>query len=171
MDKSALFTFTSGLYVVSADDGERVGACMVNTGLQVTSDPLQVAVTVNKQNFTEGVIESAGHFALAVVAQTADMPYVGRFGFRTSADFDKFADVPVERTTLGDPYTTLNTCAVVACEVVQEIDLGTHVMFVGKVADAAKLSDVEPLTYAYYHGVLKGKTPPKASSYIAGAEA
>jgi hypothetical protein len=43
-------------------------------------------------------------------------------------------------------------------------------MFIGKVADAEKLSDAEPLTYAYYHSVLKGKTPPKASSYIKGAE-
>ena len=28
-----------------------------------------------------------------------------------------------------------------------------------------KLSDEEPLTYSYYHSTLKGKTPPKASSY------
>ena len=27
MDATALFKFSSGLYVVSADDGERVGAC------------------------------------------------------------------------------------------------------------------------------------------------
>jgi hypothetical protein len=39
-------------------------------------------------------------------------------------------------------------------------------VFVGEVADAEVLSDAEPLTYAYYHSVLKGKTPPKASSYV-----
>ena len=39
MDASALFKFSSGLYVVSADPGagERAAACLVNTGLQVTS--------------------------------------------------------------------------------------------------------------------------------------
>ncbi len=43
--------------------------------------------------------------------------------------------------------------------------MGHHLLFIGDVVDARKLSDAEPLTYAYYHAVLKGKTPPKASSY------
>ena len=82
MDKSALFTFSSGLYVVSASDGERQSGCVVNTGLQLTSEPLQVMVAVNKGNFTEQVIESAGHFALTPLTQEADMVHIGRFGFR-----------------------------------------------------------------------------------------
>ena len=166
MDVSALFKFSSGLYVVSADDGERVGACLVNTGLQVTSSPLQVSVTVNKENFTEGVIERAGHFSLAVVDESADMLFVGRFGFRTSATEDKYDGISSATATTGDPYPTERVCSYVACNVVQTLDVGTHVTFVGEVVDAGNLSDVAPMTYAYYHGTLKGKTPPKASSYI-----
>ena len=166
MDVSALFKFSSGLYVVSADDGERVGACLVNTGLQVTSNPLQVSVTVNKENFTEGVIERAGHFSLAVVDESADMLFVGRFGFRTSATEDKYDGISSATATTGDPYPTEHVCSYVACNVVQTLDVGTHVTFVGEVVDAGNLSDVAPMTYAYYHGTLKGKTPPKASSYI-----
>ena len=30
-------------------------------------------------------------FALTVIDQTADMLYIGNFGFRTSSDYDKFA--------------------------------------------------------------------------------
>ena len=166
MDVSALFKFSSGLYVVSADDGERAGACLVNTGLQVTSSPLQVSVTVNKENFTEGVIERAGHFSLAVVDESADMLFVGRFGFRTSATEDKYDGISSAAATTGDPYPTEHVCSYVACNVVQTLDVGTHVTFVGEVVDAGNLSDVAPMTYAYYHGTLKGKTPPKASSYI-----
>ena len=55
--------------------------------------------------------------------------------------------------------------AVIACEVVQTLDVGTHIIFVGRVVDAQSLSDEPPLTYAYYHTILKGKTPPRASSY------
>jgi ferric-chelate reductase [NAD(P)H] len=40
---------------------------------------------------------------------------------------------------------------------------------VGEVEDAKNLSDVPVMTYAYYHSVLKGKTPPKASSFIGEA--
>ena len=52
------------------------------------------------------------------------------------------------------------------CKVVQTLDVGTHTLFVGEVVDAEVLSDDAPMTYTYYHTVLKGKTPAKASSYI-----
>ena len=168
MDASALFKFSSGLYVVSANDGEQAAACLVNTGLQVTSSPLQVSVTVNKENFTCGTIQRAGHFSLAVVDESADMIFVGRFGFRTSADFDKYEGIASAVATTGDPYPTEHSCSYVACNVVQTLDVGTHVTFVGEVVDAGNLSDVAPMTYAYYHGTLKGKTPAKASSYVEG---
>ena len=166
MDKSALYKFSSGLYVVSATAGDERAGCVINTGLQLTSDPLQVQVVVNKQNHTEGVIERAGHFALTVISQDADMPFIGRFGFQTSATVDKFDGIEAAQTTLGDWYTPACSCAVLACEVVQTLDVGTHVLFVGKVVDAQVLSDAEPISYAYYHAVLKGKTPPKASAYV-----
>lgn len=166
MDVRALYKFQSGLYVVSAKAGDEVGACIINTGLQLTSEPLKVEVVVNKQNHTESVIEKAGHFALTVVTESANMMYVGRFGFRTSLDYDKFDGIEHEDTILGDPYTPENAACVLACEVVGTLDVGTHVIFVGEVKDAHVLSDDTPMTYNYYHTVLKGKTPPKASSFV-----
>lgn len=166
MDATALYKFQSGLYVVSAQDGEDVGACIINTGLQLTSSPLQVEVVVNKQNYTEGVIARAGHFALTVVTESANMLYIGRYGFRTSANYDKFDGITCEHTVLGDPYTPENAACVLACEVVGTLDVGTHTVFVGEVKDAHVLSDDTPMTYSYYHTVLKGKTPAKASSFI-----
>jgi flavin reductase (DIM6/NTAB) family NADH-FMN oxidoreductase RutF len=169
MDAKALYKFSSGLYVVSAATQDDWGACLVNTGLQLTSDPLQVEVVINKQNHTEGVVERAGHFALCPITEEADMPYIGRFGFRTSTEFDKFEGIERRTTALGDPYTPLASAAVLACRVVQTLDVGTHVVFVGEVTDAEVLSSAAPMTYAYYHTTLKGKTPPKASSFVPGA--
>ena len=159
--------FTSGLYVVSASDGEVESGCVINTGLQLTSTPLQVMVAVNKENYTEGVIGRAGHFALTVLTEECDMPYIGRFGFQSGADVAKYDFEDTLRTELGDPYTAQFAAAVLACKVVQRLDVGTHVVYVGEVVDAEVLSDANPLTYAYYHSVLKGKTPPKASSFVA----
>ncbi|MBR3316534.1 MAG: flavin reductase [Atopobiaceae bacterium] len=166
MDPRALYKFQSGLSVVSAQAGDDVGACVINTGLQLTSEPLQIEVVVNKKNHTEGVISKAGHFALIVVTEAADMLYIGRFGFRTSADYDKFAGIEHNTTVLGDPYTPENAACMLACKVVSSLDVGTHTIFVGEVVDAEVLSDVTPMTYNYYHTVLKGKTPAKASSFV-----
>ncbi|MGI6754756.1 MAG: flavin reductase family protein [Atopobiaceae bacterium] len=169
MDATALFTFPSGLYVVSAEHEDDWGACLINTGLQVTSEPIQVEVVVNKENHTESVIEKAGHFALCPITTEADMPYVGRFGFRTSTEFDKFGGLEKRYTSLGDPYTPACSAAVITCKVVQTLDVGTHVIFVGEVVDAERISSAEPMTYSYYHSTLKGKTPPKASSFVPSA--
>ncbi|WP_428378776.1 flavin reductase family protein [Olsenella sp. Marseille-QA0557] len=166
MDPKALFKFSSGLYVVAASHGDDVGACLINTGMQLTAEPLQVQVVINKENHTESVVREAGSFSLAVVSEKADMMFIGRFGFRSSVDFDKFGGIPCEHTSLGDPYTTECTCAMLGCKVVQTLDVGTHTLFVGEVVDAEVLSDDAPMTYTYYHTVLKGKTPAKASSYI-----
>ena len=132
MDVTALYKFQSGLYVVSSTDGDDTVACIINTGLQLTSDPLQVEVVVNKQNHTEDVIAKAGHFALTVVTEAANMLYIGRFGFRTSLDYNKFDDITCEKTVLGDPYTPENAACVLACEVVGTLDVGTHTIFVGR---------------------------------------
>lgn len=167
MDTKAMYKFSSGLYVVSSEADGEVGACIINTGLQITSEPLQVQAVINKQNHTEQVVEKAGHFAITMVTEEADMPYIGRFGFRTSAEVDKFADIETARTTLGDPYTPVCAAAVLSCKVVKSLDVGTHVMFAAEVVNAEVISDAAPMTYSYYHNVLRGKTPPKASSYVA----
>ena len=52
MDLTALFKMTYGLYVVSAEaDGQKAG-CIINTAMQVTSEPNRIIITVNKTNYT-----------------------------------------------------------------------------------------------------------------------
>ena len=165
MDLTALFKMTYGLYVVSAEaDGQKAG-CVINTATQVTAEPARLMVAVHKDNVTTGVIERAGAFTVTAIDMTADMPYIGNFGFRTSANYDKFEKYGCETSAVGSPYSPEHACALFACKVVQTVDVGTHLLFIGDVVDARKLSDEEPLTYTYYHSTLKGKTPPKASSY------
>ena len=168
LDPTAMFTMSYGLYVVSAADSEDKAACLINTATQVTAEPIQVSVAVNKENYTAEVIRRAGAFTVTVVDETADMPYLGNFGFRTSANFDKFEKYGCKTSAVGSPYSPEHICAVVACNLVQTVDVGTHYIFVGEAVDAEKVEGAAaPMTYSYYHTTLKGKTPPKASSYVA----
>ncbi len=167
LDPTALFKMTYGLYVVSADDGVTRAGCLINTATQVTSSPLQIMVAVNKDNVTAGVIERAGAFTVTVVDLSADMPYLGNFGFRTSANYDKFEKYGCEVSEVGSPYSPEHICAMAACKLVKTVDVGTHYLFIGEAVSCEKVGDGEPMTYSYYHSTLKGKTPPKASSYVA----
>ena len=167
IDSTAMFSMSYGLYVVSSEaDGLKAG-CVVNTAVQVTAEPIRMSVAVHKDNVTARVIKEAGTFAVTALDQTADMPYIGNFGFRTSDTYDKFEKYQTAVSETGSPYCPEHACAMYACKLIDTVDVGMHYLFVGEVVQAERLSDELPLTYAYYHSTLKGKTPPKASSYQA----
>ncbi len=165
MDMTAFFKMASGLYVVSAEADGRKAGCVINTAVQVTAVPPRISVAVNKENVTAGVIAQARAFALTAIDKTADMPYIGNFGFRSSDTYDKFEKYGCKTAATGSPYSPEHACALFACKLVNTVDVGTHLLFIGEVVEAERLSDEEPLTYDFYHAVLKGKTPPKAASY------
>ena len=103
MDLTAFFTMSYGLYVVSSEaDGLKAG-CIINTATQVTAEPPRMMVAVHKDNVTADVIAKAGKFAVTAIDKTADMPYIGNFGFRSSNTFDKFEKYGEERTGNGCP--------------------------------------------------------------------
>lgn len=169
MDNTAFHTLSYGLYIVASKAEDGAAGCVVNTFQQVTSTPLQVSVALNKENATTGTVRAAGRFTAACLTQSAGMELIGTFGFRSSKDLDKFATCETAFDASGMPYVAEQACARFSARVVQEVDLGTHVLFVGEVEEAEKLLSCEPMTYAYYHQVKGGKTPPKASSFLPDA--
>lgn len=167
IDIDAFRSISYGLYLVSSRaEGESAG-CTVNTFAQVTSDPLQVSVAVNKENHTASIIERSGAYTAVSLAQSASMELIGKFGFFCSRDVDKFEPFSVRTDGFGCPYVAEQAVARFSVKVTDSVDLGTHMLFIGTVVEAEVLSDEEPMTYAYYHAVKGGKTPPKASSFIA----
>ncbi len=167
IDTKAFRSLSYGLYIVTAKAGETQAGCVVNTFAQVTSEPPQASIAINKENFTCGTILEAGQFEVSVLAQDAPMELIGRFGFHTSADTDKFADTQTAVDEAGIPYVAEHAVAHFRVKVVQTLDLGTHMFIMGEVEESSILSQEDPMTYAYYHQVKGGKTPPKAPSYEA----
>lgn len=170
VDKKAFRSLSYGLYIIGAKGGDRAAGCVANTFQQVTSSPLQVSVTLNKDNVTTAAIQASGRFTATCLAQDATMELIGTFGFHTSADTDKFAACQSAEDAAGVPYVAEQAVARFSAKVVQTLDLGSHILFVGEVDEAEATAAGEPMTYAYYHQVKGGKTPPKASSYIGDAE-
>lgn len=137
---------------------------IANTVFQVTAESPRIAVAINKENFTHGLIEKSRMFAVSVLDVSTPMPFIGRFGFRTGADFDKLTGVEQFEGTTGCPCVTENAVSVFEAKVFAELDAGTHTVFVADVVSGKVLSDAEPLTYALYHA-MKGRAPEKAPTY------
>ena len=60
-----------------------------------------------------------------------------------------------------------DSCGYLVCKVINKMETATHTVFLGEVVAADTLKDGEPMTYSYYHKVVKGKSPKNAPTYIA----
>lgn len=171
IDRKAFRSLSSGLYLITAKAGDARCGCVVNTLVQVASEPATLSVSLNKENATTAAILESGRFAATVLAEDTPMELIGTFGFHTSADTDKFAACASALDGAEVPYVTEHGLARFSVSVTETIDVGSHYLFVGVVEEAEVLAAGDPLTYAYYHAVKGGKTPPKAATYNNGDEA
>lgn len=162
IDRKAFRSLSSGLYLITAKAGDMRCGCVVNTLVQVASEPATLSVSLNKENATTAAILESGRFVATVLAEDAPMELIGTFGFHTSADTDKFAACTSALDGAEVPYVTEHGLARFSVSVTETIDVGSHYLFVGVVEEAEVLASGDPLTYAYYHAVKGGKTPPKA---------
>jgi flavin reductase (DIM6/NTAB) family NADH-FMN oxidoreductase RutF/rubredoxin len=166
MDISALYDLSYGVYLVTAMDGDRPTGCIANSIMQITSDPVTIALSMNHDNYTHGCISKTGRFAVSILPQDAAPALIGRFGFRCGRDFDKFEGIRF-RMANGTPLPEAGMCGHLVCEVTDRMETPTHTVFLAKVTDAERAPGKTPMTYAYYHSVIKGKSPKNAPTYQA----
>lgn len=153
-----------GLYIVTSADGETKNGLIVNTVFQVSADPAKIAVCVNKNSLTHDVIEKSRVLAVMPLEQATPMVFIGNFGFRTGRNYDKFAKVAYQTGQTGCPLVTQHTLSYIEARVSQTVDVGTHTLFIAEVVDGNVFQPQGiPLTYEYYHTVIKGKTPAGAT--------
>ena len=166
MDTSALFNIGYGLYVLTTRHNDIDNGCIVNTVTQVTSNPLQIAVTVNKGNYTHELIMNSCVFNVSILTTETPMFVFEHFGFQSGRTVNKFANCEAEhRAVNGVLYIPKYTNAFLACKVNNSIDFETHTMFIADVLDAQVLSDKLSVTYDYYQNHIKPKPQtPKPSN-------
>ncbi len=161
MDPKALFSLSYGLFVLTSQDMGRDNGCIINTLMQVTSNPNRILIGVNKTNYTHDLIVRSGRFNASVLAQSAPFEVYRHFGFQSGRDTDKIGTWPdIGRASNGITYLTRNANAYFSCKVVSRTELETHSLFLAEIEDMAVLSSEPSVTYAYYHASVK----PKPSS-------
>lgn len=166
IDYSSFTKLSYGLYIIASEyNGQKAGYAG-NTGFQVTAQPETIAVSCNKDNYTTEFIQKSRKFSLSVLQKDLDVAIVGDFGFKSGRDIDKFKHYDYKTGELGIPIVTESCVAAFECKVVNDVDCGTHILFIGEVVSAEKLSDNEALTYDYYHEHYKMRSPKNAPTYI-----
>ncbi|MBI5249599.1 MAG: flavin reductase [Desulfomonile tiedjei] len=165
LNRKVFTQLSYGLYIVTSHLDGRLNGQIVNTVLQVTSEPPRVAVIINKNNLTHDLISGSKVFGASVLDTSTPMTFIGLFGFKSGRDVDKLSQVNFFTGETGAPLVIENSLSVLEARVIDEVDVGTHTLFVGDVITGDILKNGEPLTYAYYHTHLKGKAPKTAPTY------
>lgn len=164
MNLNTFWKLSYGVYVISAWDNGRPTGCVANSAMQIAVEPSTIAVSINHDNYTHKCISESGRFSLSILAEDTDPLIIGTFGFHSGKDTDKFAQVKYS----VEEYLPVvsDSCGYLVCEVIDQMETPTHTVFLGKVTGAELLGEREPMTYAYYHKVIKGKSPKNAPTYI-----
>lgn len=166
MNLKTFYKISYGLYVVSSKKDNRLNGQIANTVFQITAEPPVIAVSINKQNLTYEFVRESKVFAVSILSKETPMRFIGHFGFKSGRELDKFKDLNYKLGITGAPVVIDNSVGYLEAEVINQIDVGTHNLFIGKVVDAEILIDMEPMTYDYYHKVKRGKAPITAPTYI-----
>lgn len=166
MDSRVLHKISYGLYIISTKYGDKYNGQIANTVFQITSEPPTVAISINKLNHTHEILKKSRLLTVSILSQDAPMTLIGTFGFKSGRDVDKFALTEFNLGQNGVPIVQESCLGYLEGEVIQEVDVNTHTIFLARVTEGAITSDAEPMTYAYYHQVKRGKAPQTAPTYI-----
>ncbi|OBR89701.1 high molecular weight rubredoxin [Clostridium ragsdalei P11] len=158
IDNKAFYKLSYGLYLVSSISEGRKNAQIANTVFQITSNPAILAVSINKKNLTHDYIQRSKLIGVSALSIETPIEFIGKFGFKSGRDIDKFEGVSFKTIESGVPIILDNTSSYFELKVEKEIDVLTHTIFICKVLNAELLNDVEQITYKYYQDIKRGKS-------------
>lgn len=160
MDKKAMYKLSYGLFVLTAAYEGKANGCIINTAMQLASEPKTISVAINKANYTHDMVMKTGCCNVSVISTEAGFELFKHFGFQSGKDVDKFKDYPIEaysEASNGIPYITAGINAYFSLKVKQMVDLGSHTLFLCEPTAMEVVSDASSCTYEYYLEHIKEK--------------
>ena len=158
MNTKAMYKLSYGLFVCTSVQGDKKNGCIINTAIQVASEPNRISIAINKAIYTHDMVKDTGEFTVSIISEKATFDLFKRFGFQSGKDVDKFEGFDGYATGAnGIRYVTEGTNAYISVKVTQSVDLGSHTMFVGTITDMEVLDSAASATYAYYFENIKPK--------------
>jgi len=140
------------LVIITAGD---VGNKRLRSGMtaawvsRVSWEPPLVAVAIAPNRYTLELIRMFREFAVNVVSKRLERVALEVFGTLSGRDVDKFELSKVnfvKGRSINAPVIT-DSPVVIECKLVKEVEAGDHIITIGEVANAYKLSGETPSTY------------------------
>ncbi|MBA3893330.1 MAG: flavin reductase [Gemmatimonadales bacterium] len=139
---------TAGVHVVGVADGGRRNAFTAAWIMQVSFDPLLLALSVNPGHASHPLLVRGGGFTVNVLSRD-QLRLARHFGLESGRDTDKLAGVPWRPARHGAPIL-MEAIAWIECRLtVQPIRAGDHeIVIASPIAGEILSPEAVPLTYA-----------------------
>jgi rubredoxin/flavin reductase (DIM6/NTAB) family NADH-FMN oxidoreductase RutF len=166
MNPQALYDLSYGMYIISSEYEGKMNGQIANVGGQITNNPMQIAICLHKDNLTTALIKKRKAFTLSILSEQADMKFIGKFGFKSGKDFNKFEGTDyILGSATKLPVVKEYTLSYMEATVESLLEVDTHVLFIGKIVNADVFAKGNPMTYAYYHQVKGGLSSKNAPTF------
>ena len=162
LNKAVLWNLSYGVYIVSTMENNKPVGCVANSIMQLTHDT--IAISLNHQNYTNKIIKETKRLAISILNTEVEENLIPTFGFCSSKDRNKFENI--EYKLIDNLPIITNANGYITLEIIENVELETHTLFVGKIINGDILNNSIPMTYKYYHEVIKGRAPKTAPTYI-----
>jgi flavin reductase len=139
--KLVMRRFAASVNVITSADGARKNGMTATAVCSVSADPPSALIIVNKSSRSHPIIDGTKAFAVNVLSSN-QRQIASHFASKLA---DPFAEMDYSIGKTGCPIIA-GTDAHIECTVIEQMDIGTHTIFVGKIVSAAAASG-EPLLY------------------------
>ncbi len=141
--RAALRLLTYGLYAVTVRYGEERNAFTANWLTQVSFDPPLLALSVENESRSIGILRASGGFTVNVLPRGAG-DLAGALGRRSVTDPDKLSRVEWDEGPAGRAVLR-QALAAIDCSVEASLPAGDSTIFVARIEGALLLREGEPL--------------------------
>lgn len=156
-----LWKIPNVLCLVGARSGDEWNGMTTSWVTQVAMDPVLVAISVDKKALTHRLIEEGRSFSVNLWSREDTRPFV-KFSKPAGKEGMTLNGRPIRPGVTGAPVFE-EAVAYLDCRVRQQIDCGSHSLFLGEVADCGFQNDGEEVPVARiedtrmkYGGVKRG---------------
>ncbi|MDR7000286.1 flavin reductase family protein [Neobacillus niacini] len=137
--RDAMGKFATGITVITAEVKGTTHGMTANAFVSVSLNPKLILVSIDKRAKMLGYLQETNRFAVSFLAseqKKESMRFAGQKRDEEPYIFERFSELPVIKDAL----------ATVVCTVINEVEAGDHVLFIGEVQDL-QVKDGEPLIY------------------------
>lgn len=133
--KGDLSLYPCPTVLVTSKNNTIDNVCTVSWAGIASSHPEYVTIAINKKRFSYDIIRASKRFCINIpdASQIEKVDFCGSYSGR---DIDKFKSCNFTKVYYESEYVLINECPLhLLCEIENEIELGSHTLFVARIAN------------------------------------